>query len=58
MAKYNTFIELPVWKDAKELTYEIYKITNSFPKTEQFGITSQIRRASSSICANIAEGFY
>ena len=39
-----------------ELTLEIYKITNDFPKTEIYGLISQLRRASSSICSNIAEG--
>lgn len=39
-----------------ELTLEIYRITNLFPKEEMYGITSQIRRASSSISTNISEG--
>lgn len=47
---------LDVWKKAVDFTIEIYKITESFPKDERFGLTSQIRRASVSIAANIAEG--
>ena len=53
----NDFFDLDAWKKGHELTIEIYKITKSFPKEELYGIISQIRRASSSITANIAEGF-
>ncbi len=53
----QTFEDLIVWQEAQNLAVEIYKATNSFPKEEVFGITSQIRRSSSSISANIAEGF-
>lgn len=45
-----------VWKKSHEFTLEIYKITKKFPKDELFGIVSQIRRASSSVPANIVEG--
>lgn len=45
-----------VWELGHEVTLEIYKLTNTFPKEENFGLTSQMRRASSSIPANIAEG--
>ena len=48
--------KLDVWKKAVEFTVDIYKITNAFPNDERFGLTSQIRRASVSIAANIAEG--
>ena len=48
--KYN------VWELGHEVTLEIYKLTRSFPNNENFGLTSQMRRASSSIPANIAEG--
>lgn len=51
------FYQLKVWQKAKELCIEIYKVTKEFPKEELFGITSQLRRAASSVCANIAEGF-
>jgi len=56
--KINSFKEIRVWKKAHKLTLSIYKLTNVFPKSEKFGIISQLRRASSSICANIVEGFY
>ena len=48
--KYN------VWELGHEVTLEIYKLIKHFPKDENFGLTSQMRRASSSIPANIAEG--
>ncbi len=46
---------LDVWKKAVEFTVEIYQVTGEFPGDEKFGLTSQIRRASVSIAANIAE---
>ncbi|MCX7794885.1 MAG: four helix bundle protein, partial [Thermodesulfovibrionales bacterium] len=54
MAKYK---ELIVFQKADELAFEIYKLTNNFPKSEIFGLTSQLRRAALSIPANIAEGY-
>ena len=52
----HNFKQLAVWKKAMSLTVEIYKATMRFPKEEMYGLTSQVRRASISICANIAEG--
>lgn len=51
------FEKLEVWKNARMFVKKVYALTESFPIKEQFGITSQIRRASLSITANIAEGF-
>ena len=48
--------DLMVWEKAHKLTLAIYQETSTFPKEERFGLTSQIRRASSSIPANLAEG--
>ena len=50
------FHKLMIWQRSHSLTLEIYKITKTFPKEEVFGLTSQIRRAVSSIPTNIAEG--
>jgi four helix bundle protein len=50
------FKKIQVWEKAHKLTLQLYKITTSFPKEELYGLTSQIRRAASSIPANIAEG--
>lgn len=50
------FRNLAVWERSHKLTLLIYAATKSFPKEEMFGLTSQIRRACSSIPANIAEG--
>ena len=48
--------QLDVWKKSVDFTVEVYKATESFPKDERFGLMSQIRRASVSVAANIAEG--
>ena len=48
--------KLKVWELSHELTLEVYQKTSVFPKEELFGLTSQLRRASSSIPTNIAEG--
>lgn len=52
-----SYKELDAWKDARTLVKDIYLVTASFPPTEQFGLTSQIRRAAVSVPANIAEGY-
>ena len=48
--------KLNVWSDAVDLAQQIYKVTERFPSNEQFGLTSQVRRAAVSIPSNIAEG--
>jgi four helix bundle protein len=48
--------DLIVWKRAIELTICTYKLTRTFPKDEQYGLSSQMRRASVSVASNIAEG--
>jgi four helix bundle protein len=50
------FRRLLVWERAHALTLEVYRITARFPREELFGITSQMRRSSASIAANVAEG--
>ncbi len=48
--------DLDAWKEGMELVVDVYKLTELFPKTEQYGLTSQIQRAAVSIPSNIAEG--
>jgi four helix bundle protein len=55
--KINRFSELTVWQKAHELTLATYQLTEKFPRSEQFGIVSQLRRSAASVSANIAEGF-
>ncbi len=52
----KTFRQLIVWREAHQLTLMVYRATQSFPTDERFGIISQLRRATSSIGAQIAEG--
>ena len=52
----KSFRDLQVWEKAHQLTLAVYVVTADFPREELYGLTSQIRRASSSIPANIAEG--
>lgn len=46
---------LEVWQKSHNLTLQIYRLTKEFPKDEKYGLTSQLRRASASIAANLAE---
>ncbi len=48
--------DLHIWIKAIDLAADVYELTKTFPKTEQFGITNQMRRCSTSIAANISEG--
>ncbi len=52
-----SFKDLAVWQRAVQLCAEICRLTSSFPGSEQFGLTNQLRRASVSIASNIAEGY-
>ena len=52
----RNYKDLVVWEKAHNLTLAIYRGTHDFPKEERFGLTSQIRRSSASIAANLAEG--
>src|SRR5580704_9953656 len=55
-ADMKNFRDLQVWSKAHELTLRVYRETARFPREELFGLTSQIRRCSASVAANIAEG--
>ncbi len=50
------FRDLQVWQKAHQLTLMVYRLTATFPPDERYGLTSQLRRSSSSIAANLAEG--
>ena len=52
----HRFKDLEIWKRSREFSSRIYDITAKFPKSEAFGLTNQLRRASVSIPSNIAEG--
>ncbi len=52
----ESYRNLIAWQKAKALVIEIYKSTRNFPKDEQYGLTSQMRRAAISVPSNIAEG--
>ncbi len=53
----KSFQDLDVWQKAFSVSLEVHKVTLEFPKIEQYALADQMRRASKSICANIAEGF-
>jgi len=54
----KSFKDLIVWQKARDLAVVIYKITEQFPKSEIYGLTSQMQRATISISSNIAEGYH
>ncbi|MFG0250125.1 MAG: four helix bundle protein [Phycisphaeraceae bacterium JB051] len=57
MGVVKRYEDLVAWQKAYQLVLQVYKVTRSFPKDEQFGLTSQVRRAAISIPSNIAEGW-
>ena len=52
----RSYRDLVVWERAVDFVAEIYRLSARFPREEQFGLTAQVRRASVSVAANIAEG--
>ena len=52
----KNFRRLIVWQKSHQLALEVYKSTSTFPKSELYGLTSQMRRASVSVPSNLAEG--
>jgi len=53
----KNFKELDVWRKAHQFVLDVYRMTQQFPKSELYGLTSQFRRAAVSIPANLAEGY-
>ena len=56
MNKVKSYRDLEVWQRAVNFSVQLYQVTEEFPKSEQYGLTNQMRRASVSIASNIAEG--
>jgi len=54
----KSFKDLIVWQKSRALAVEVYKLTEQFPKSELYGLTSQMRRAVISISSNIAESYH
>ena len=54
---YTDFTQMPVWTKAMDIAVEVFFISDSLPKKEDYALTSQIRRSAESISANISEGF-
>jgi four helix bundle protein len=52
----KSFLDLIVWQRAVDMTASVYELTDSFPRKEIYGLTSQLRRAAVSVASNIAEG--
>ena len=52
----RSYRDLEVWQKSVTLIVECYKLTRGFPKTEQYGLSSQLQRSAASVAANIAEG--
>lgn len=55
--EYNSFEEMPVWQKAMDPAVKIHSLTERLPRTEDFGLTTQIRNSGLSVSGNIAEGF-
>lgn len=57
MSSIKKFTDLTVWQRSHKFVVDVYSLTEKFPKSEQFALTTQIRRAAVSITSNIVEGF-
>ena len=54
---YKSFRDMPVWQNANQLSVKVFKLTVGLPRSEDYGLTSQIRKSSNGTAACIAEGF-
>jgi four helix bundle protein len=54
---YRSFTEMPVWQKAHKLSNEVFYLTADLPRSEDYGLTSQIRKSSNGVSACISEGF-
>ena len=57
MSEINSYRDLVVWRQAMDLAAAVYAATRNWPRDELYGLTSQVRRATVSVAANIAEGY-
>jgi four helix bundle protein len=57
MMSKSMYRDLEVWQKSRRLASTLYRLTGDFPRSEMFGLTSQMRRASISVISNIAEGY-
>ena len=57
MDKIRKYEDLIVWRKARDLVLQVYRVTKQFPKEERFGLVQQLRRSAASVATNIAEGF-
>lgn len=55
--QYKSFNEVPIWQKSVKLIEAIYKLTENFPKSEQYNLISQLRRSAVSVAGNIAESW-
>ena len=54
---FKSFKEMPVWQNSMDLSEKVFKLSISLPRSEDYSLTSQIRRSSNSVSGNIAEAF-
>ena len=55
--RYKSFCEMPVWQKSNDFALKVFNQTINLPRSEDYGLTSQLRRSSNSVSGNIAEGF-
>ena len=54
---YKNFTDMPVWQKAMNLSIAVFSLSSTLPRSEDYGLTSQLRRAANSVSANLSEGF-
>ncbi|MCD6329587.1 MAG: four helix bundle protein [Candidatus Cloacimonetes bacterium] len=54
---YKNFTDMPVWQKAMNLSIAIFNLSSTLPRSEDYGLTSQLRRSANSVSANLSEGF-
>jgi len=57
MMLYKNFTDMPVWQKAMNLSIAVFSLSSTLPRSEDYGLTSQLRRAANSVSANLSEGF-